>query len=64
MAALISYYVLPVALGAVALALLLGLFNMLRGGPSTVSQKLMRWRVLLQLVAIILVMLAVWSLGR
>lgn len=64
MAALLSNYVLPVALGAVALALLLGLFNMVRGGSSATSQTLMRWRVALQLIAIIVVMLAVWALGR
>lgn len=44
------------ALLAVALVLLMGLANMLRGGSPNLSQKLMRWRVGLQLVAIIVIM--------
>lgn len=44
------------ALLALALVLLLGLANMLRGGGPNLSQKLMRWRVGLQLVAIIVIM--------
>lgn len=44
------------ALGAVALVLLLGLANMMRGGSPNLSQKLMRWRVGLQFVAIIVIM--------
>jgi hypothetical protein len=44
------------ALTAVALVLLLGLANMLRGGSPNLSQKLMRWRVGLQFVAIIVIM--------
>lgn len=45
-----------VAIGAVAVVLLLGLVNMLRGGDPNLSQKLMRWRVGLQLVAIVIIM--------
>jgi len=55
---------LPIAVGAVALVLLLGLINMTRGGSPNTSQKLMRWRVLLQFVAIVIAMLAVWAMGR
>jgi hypothetical protein len=44
-----------VAIGAVALVLLLGLVNMLRGGSSNTSQLLMRWRVGLQFIAIIVI---------
>lgn len=47
---------LSIALGAVALALLLGLVNMLRGGSPNRSQQLMRWRVGLQFIAIIVLM--------
>lgn len=47
---------LSIALGAVALALLLGLFNMVRGGSPNRSQQLMRWRVGLQFIAIIVLM--------
>jgi hypothetical protein len=50
----------PVAVGAVAIVLLLGLFNMLRGGSADRSQKLMRLRVILQFVAIIVIMAVVW----
>jgi hypothetical protein len=50
----------PIAMGAVAIVLLLGLYNMMRGGSPNTSQKLMRWRVLLQFVAIIIIMAAIW----
>ena len=50
------YTVIPFALLAVAAVLVLGLWNMLRDGPGSTSQKLMRWRVVRQFVAIILVM--------
>ncbi|HEY2134497.1 MAG TPA: twin transmembrane helix small protein [Xanthobacteraceae bacterium] len=60
MSNLLAYYVVPVAIGAVAVVLLLGLANMLRGGSPNTSQKLMRLRVLLQLVAIIVIMVAIW----
>lgn len=49
-----------VAIGAVAIVLLLGLANMLRGGETALSQKLMRWRVGLQFAAIIVIMFVVW----
>jgi len=47
---------LPVAMAAVVAVLLLGLWNMMRGGSASTSQKLMRWRVGLQFVALLLVM--------
>ncbi|MCJ2082078.1 twin transmembrane helix small protein [Methylobacterium sp. J-090] len=49
-----------VACVAVAVILLLGLVNMMRGGSANVSQKLMRLRVLLQFVAIVIIMGVVW----
>lgn len=64
MASLLSTFILPVAAGAVAVVLLLGLVNMMRGGSPNTSQKLMRWRVLLQFVAIVIAMTAVWAMGR
>ena len=42
------------------MCLLLGLFNMMRGGSPNTSQRLMRLRVLLQFVAIIVIMGVVW----
>jgi len=54
----------PLVIGAVAVVLVLGLFNMMRGGSPNTSQRLMRWRVLLQFVAVIVIMAAVWAMGR
>jgi hypothetical protein len=59
-----AYFIVPIALGAVALVLLLGLTNMMRGGSPWRSQKLMRMRVLLQFIAIVIVMIAIWAMGR
>jgi hypothetical protein len=64
MGSLLSNYFVPVALAAVAFVLLLGLLNMMRGGSPNTSQRLMRMRVLLQFVAIIVAMAALWALGR
>jgi len=64
MATFLGSFLLPVAVGAVALVLLLGLLNMMRGGSPNRSQRLMRLRVLLQFVAIVITMLAVWAMGR
>jgi hypothetical protein len=64
MATFLGSVLLPVAVAAVALVLLLGLLNMVRGGSPNRSQQLMRWRVLLQFVAIVITMLAVWAMAR
>jgi len=64
MAEFLSTYVVPVAVGIVALVLLLGLINMLRGGSGSLSQKLMRLRVLAQFIAIIIIMATIWIMGR
>jgi ABC-type Na+ efflux pump permease subunit len=64
MAAFLSTFILPVAVGAVALVLLMGLVNMMRGGSPNRSQQLMRWRVVLQFVAVVVIMLTVWAMGR
>ena len=55
-----SHYMVPIAIGAVAVVLLLGLLNMMRGGSPNTSQKLMRLRVLLQFVALIVIMGTIW----
>ncbi len=55
-----SNVLVGVAVGAVFIVLLLGLGNMLRGGNSNLSQKLMRWRVGLQFVAILLIIGVLW----
>ena len=54
----------PVAVGAVALVLLLGLINMMRGGSGDRSQLLMRWRVVLQFVAVFVIMAALYLASR
>jgi len=64
MADLLSTYIVPVAIAAVAVVLVLGLYNMLRGGSPNLSQTLMRWRVVLQFIAVIIIMLTVWATGR
>jgi hypothetical protein len=55
-----SHFAVPIAIGAVALVLVLGLVNMMRGGSPNTSQKLMRLRVLLQFVAIVVIMTTIW----
>jgi Hypoxia induced protein conserved region len=62
MSAYMTWFV-PIAIGAVAIVLLLGLANMLRGGDGNTSQKLMRWRVILQFVAVVCIMAALWFKG-
>ncbi len=52
------------ALAAVTLVLVLGLWSMARGGNPGLSQKLMRWRVAMQFFAIIVVMAAIFVAGR
>ncbi|MFO1088950.1 MAG: twin transmembrane helix small protein [Hyphomicrobiales bacterium] len=55
--------ILPFAVGAVFLVLLAGLWNMTKGGSASTSQNLMRWRVILQFVAIVLIMATIWAMG-
>jgi hypothetical protein len=64
MANVLANYIVPVAIGAVAVVLVLGLYNMLRGGSPNLSQTLMRWRVVLQFIAIIIIMITVWAMHR
>ncbi|BCM82596.1 hypoxia induced protein [Methylobacterium indicum] len=58
-----SNTVVLIACLAVAAVLLLGLVNMLRGGSPNLSQRLMRLRVVLQLVAIVVIMGVLWWRG-
>ncbi|MHA7775692.1 twin transmembrane helix small protein [Roseibium sp. M-1] len=53
----------PIGMAAVALVLLLGIWNMFRAGPSNRSQMLMRWRVGLQFLVIVLVMGGLYFFG-
>ena len=58
------YNLVPIAVAAVAIVLVLGLINMMRGGSPNRSQKLMRLRVLMQFIAIIVIMAAIWVMNR
>jgi hypothetical protein len=60
----LSNVLIPIALASVAAVLLMGLFNMMRGGNPNRSQNLMRWRVFLQFIAIVLAMLTIWVMGQ
>ena len=51
-----SNYLVGAAVILVAGVLIAGLVNMLRGGSPNLSQKLMRWRVGLQFLAILIIM--------
>ena len=64
MSGFMSTYLVPIAIVAVAVVLLLGLINMMRGGSPNRSQQLMRLRVLLQFIAIIVIMATIWAMGR
>ena len=64
MSEFMSHVMVPLAIGAVALVLLLGLINMMRGGSPHLSQRLMRLRVLMQFIAIIVIMLTILVMHR
>jgi hypothetical protein len=64
MSTFMASYLVPLAIGAVAIVLVFGLVNMMRGGSPNRSQQLMRMRVLLQFVAIIVIMATIWMMGR
>jgi hypothetical protein len=64
MANSMSHIGVPIAIGAVAVVLLLGLINMMRGGSPNRSQQLMRLRVLLQFAAIVVIMFTVWRISK
>ena len=64
MADYMSHVLVPIAIGAVAVVLLLGIINMMRGGPGNTSQKLMRLRVLLQFLAIVVIMFTLWIMAK
>jgi hypothetical protein len=60
----ITAIVTVVALGAVTVILFWGLWNMFRGGNPNLSQNLMRARVIAQLIAIIVILGALFFFGR
>jgi len=56
----LAYFATFVATLAVAIVLFLGLRSMLKGNDANLSQRLMRWRVGLQFIAVIVIMLFVY----
>ena len=56
----IVFYLATFATLAVAAILVWGLSTLLRGGNPNLSQQLMRWRVGLQFIAIMVIMLFVY----
>jgi hypothetical protein len=55
----VLYHLTTLAVAAVVVVLFLGLWNLSRGKSPSTSQKLMRWRVGLQFVAIVIILLFV-----
>ena len=51
------YIIITISVLSVALVLVLGLANMLKKGSSNRSQKLMRFRVVAQFIAVVLIMI-------
>jgi hypothetical protein len=64
MSEFMAYLLVPLAVGIVAVILILGLVNLARGGSPQQSQKLMRLRVLFQFIAIIIIMLTILVMNR
>ena len=64
MADFLAFALVPLAVGVVAVVLLFGLINLMRGGSPQTSQKLMRLRVLMQFIAIIVIMVTIWAMQK
>jgi hypothetical protein len=63
----VFYYILiPISVAAVVIVLATGIYSMAKGGEFNrkYSNKLMRLRILLQFVAILIIMLAVYLASR
>ncbi len=56
----VLYHMTTLAVLAVFVVLVLGLWNLTRARSPNTSQKLMRWRIGLQFVAIVIIMLFVY----
>ncbi|RWX17156.1 twin transmembrane helix small protein [Rhizobium leguminosarum] len=59
----VTYILAIIVMGVVALVLIRGLFNMMKGGDANRSNKLMQLRVLWQAIAVVLIMLTLWLTG-
>lgn len=60
----IAYFLAVIVMFAVAVVLIRGLWNMMRGGSPNLSNKLMQMRIVLQAVAVALMMLFLWLAGK
>ena len=60
----LTSYIILIALGAIGTVLLVGLWGMVSGGSLNTSQRVMRWRVALQFIALCLVMAALYLFGK
>lgn len=52
----ILYHLSTLAVAAVFVVLLMGLWTMMQGKSANLSQRLMRWRVGLQFLAVVIIM--------
>ena len=59
----VTYILAIIVMGIVAIVLIRGLFNMMKGGNPNLSNELMQLRVLLQAIAVLLIMLTLWLTG-
>jgi hypothetical protein len=60
MSASLAYYLSIAATLAVAVVLVMGLSTLLKGSDANLSQRLMRWRIGLQFIAIVVIMTFVY----
>jgi len=56
----VLYHLTTLAVLAVLVVLIMGMWNLARSRSPNLSQKLMRWRIGLQFVAIVIIMLFVY----
>ncbi|MGH1406252.1 MAG: twin transmembrane helix small protein [Rhodomicrobiaceae bacterium] len=56
----LAYMIAPIAVILVFIVLCLGLWNMMKGTSPNLSQRLMRWRVGLQFVAVCILMTVIF----
>lgn len=60
----ILFLLAPFAMLIVVIILALGLWNMLRRGSNEFSQKMMRYRIIAQFVAVVIMLAALYFVGR
>jgi hypothetical protein len=58
-----TYFAAIVVMFLVAIVLVRGLYNMVKGGDPMTSNKLMQLRILLQAIALALIMTTLWLTG-